>query len=29
MPQDSYHLKPLVVAFGKRLSQDATLSAPP
>jgi uroporphyrinogen-III synthase len=29
MPQDSYHLKPLVVAFGKRLSQDATLSALP
>ena len=28
MPQDSYHLKPLVMAFGKKLSQDAGVNAP-
>jgi uroporphyrinogen-III synthase len=28
MPQDSYHLKPLVTAFGKKLSQDADVSPP-
>ncbi|UVF21743.1 uroporphyrinogen-III synthase [Microvirga terrae] len=28
MPQDSYHLKPLVMAFGRRLSQSDGVSAP-
>ena len=28
MPQDSFHLKPLVMAFGKKLSRSADLSAP-
>lgn len=28
MPQDSYHLKPLVMAFGRKLSQDANINAP-
>jgi uroporphyrinogen-III synthase len=27
MPQDSYHLKPLVMAFGRKLSQGADVSA--
>jgi len=28
MPQDSFHLKPLVTAFGRKLSRSADLSAP-
>ncbi|MEE1611480.1 uroporphyrinogen-III synthase [Microvirga sp. CF3016] len=28
MPQDSYHLKPLVMALGKKLSRSADVSAP-
>ncbi|WP_262269175.1 uroporphyrinogen-III synthase [Microvirga yunnanensis] len=28
MPQDSYHLKPLVMAFGRRLSRASGVSAP-
>ncbi|QRM31689.1 uroporphyrinogen-III synthase [Microvirga sp. VF16] len=27
MPQDSYHLKPLMMAFGRKLAQDANISA--
>jgi len=26
MPQDSYHLKPLVMALGKKLARDAALN---
>ncbi len=28
MPQDSFHLKPLVMAFGRKLSQSPCISAP-